>query len=160
MVKSVITLAIALVSHLSPAVTTEMSVKQLVSLLFMATSSIVQPGLLSRLEWSGNVDEIIRWLSQHHCCGLSLHAGQGGLHLSPTARQPQFSAVSAAAVDVGLSQTTSISPTISLASTRKAQLHTSFYSKSLLEERHPGKRTCSPSTNQSLINLRRRKIVI
>lgn len=62
MVKSVTTLAIALACHLSLAVTTEMSVKQFVSLLFMATSSIVQPGLLSRLEWSGNMDEIISWL--------------------------------------------------------------------------------------------------
>lgn len=53
MVEPITALAIPLVSHLSLAVTTEMSVKQFVSLLFMATSFIVQPGLLSRLEWSG-----------------------------------------------------------------------------------------------------------
>lgn len=62
MVKLVINLAIAFVSLLSLAVTTDTSAEQFVSLLFMATSSIVHPGLLSRLEWSGSMDEIISWL--------------------------------------------------------------------------------------------------
>lgn len=57
-----------------------------------------------------------------------------------------------------LGQPSSASPTISLATSGKAQQQrASFYTKSLCKGRHPWKRTCSPSIYQPLINLRRKK---
>lgn len=57
-----------------------------------------------------------------------------------------------------LGQPSSASPTISRANSRKAQQQrASFHTKSLCKERHPWKRTCSPSTYQPLIDLRRKK---
>lgn len=77
----------------------EMSVKQSVSWLFMASSSTAQPSLLSRPERPRNEDSFTTCPQKQllwALCNASFCARQKSFHLSPPGKQPLFCAISTA----------------------------------------------------------------